>query len=84
MGRGPALKDAPEMPFEGFGRLSDEFQEDFAGEAVTGMTDESGDTPAGGLDGLGVAYATQFFLDPPRRCGFRAAGTTDILLRLTP
>ena len=37
------------MPFEGFERLCDGLQDGFAGDAVTGMADEGGDAPAGGL-----------------------------------
>ncbi len=55
------------MLFEGFERLSDGLQEGFAGEAVPGMADEGGEAPAGGLQGLDVAYPTQFVLDLPRR-----------------
>ncbi len=62
------------MLFEGFERLSDGLQEDFAGEAGTGITEESGDAPAGGLQGLDVAYPTLFFLDLPRRCREQVGG----------
>ncbi len=62
------------MIFESFERLSDGLEDGLAGDAFTGVADEACDPPAGGLDGLGVAYPTQIFLDPPRRVREQVSG----------
>ena len=74
VGRGPAPEDTFEVLLEGIERLSDRLQDGFVVDAFMGMADEAGDPPAGGPDGLGLAYPTQLFLDPPRCCREEVGG----------